>query len=91
MPPVIPPSEHFGAGVLPGSKGQHLGTSLVIQWLRLYAPNAGEPGLIPGWGTRSYVPQLRVRKTQLKIPRGATERSHVPRLRPDGAKYTNMF
>ena len=30
-----------------------LGTSLVVQCIRLCAPNAGGPGLIPGWGTRS--------------------------------------
>ena len=24
------------------------GTSLVVQWLRLHAPNAGSPGSIPG-------------------------------------------
>ena len=29
------------------------GTSLVAQWLRLHAPNAGGPGSIPGQGTRS--------------------------------------
>ncbi|TEA40519.1 hypothetical protein DBR06_SOUSAS15710059, partial [Sousa chinensis] len=29
-----------------------LGTSLVVQWVRLRAPNAGGPGLIPGQGTR---------------------------------------
>ena len=34
-------------------------TSLVVQWLRLHAPNAGDPGLIPGQGTRSHMPQLR--------------------------------
>ena len=33
--------------------------SLVVQWLRLHTPNAGDPGLIPVWGTRSHVPQLR--------------------------------
>ena len=32
------------------------GTSLVVQWLRLRAPNAGGPGLIPGQGTRSHMP-----------------------------------
>ena len=32
-------------------------TSLVVQWLRLHAPNAGDPGLIPGQGTRSHMPQ----------------------------------
>ena len=35
------------------------GTSLVVQWLRLCAPNAGDPSLIPGQGTRSHMPQLR--------------------------------
>ena len=28
------------------------GTSLVIQWVRLYASTAGGMGLIPGWGTK---------------------------------------
>ena len=40
------------------------GTSLVVQWLRLQAPNAGGPGSIPGQGTRSHMPQLRVAETQ---------------------------
>ena len=31
------------------------GTSLVAQWLRLQAPNAGGPGSIPGQGTRSHM------------------------------------
>ena len=31
-----------------------MGTVLVVQWLRLCVPNAGGPGLIPGWGTRSH-------------------------------------
>ena len=29
-----------------------LGTSLVVQWLRLRASTAGGTGLIPGWGTK---------------------------------------
>ena len=37
-----------------------MGTSLVIQWLRLHAPIAGGPGLIPGKETRSHILQLRV-------------------------------
>ena len=28
------------------------GTSLVVQWLRLYASNAGGMGKIPSWGTK---------------------------------------
>ena len=44
----------------------NLGTSLVVQWLRLCAPYAGGPGSIPGQGTRSHV-------LQLKIPHSATK------------------
>ena len=36
-----------------------IGTSLLVLWLRLSAPNAGGPGLIPGQGTRSHMLQLR--------------------------------
>ena len=36
-----------------------LGTSLMVQWLRLRAPDAGGLGSIPGQGTRSHMPQLR--------------------------------
>ena len=32
-----------------------LGTSLVVQWLRLHVPNAEGPGSIPGQGTRSHM------------------------------------
>ncbi|TEA30083.1 hypothetical protein DBR06_SOUSAS18210011, partial [Sousa chinensis] len=47
--------------------------SLVAQWLRLCAPNAGGPGLIPGQGTRSHMPQLRVCMPQLRSQRAATK------------------
>ena len=40
-------------------KKSKMGTSLVVQWLRLCAPNTGSPGLIPGQGTRSHMPQPR--------------------------------
>ena len=42
------------------------GTSLVVQWLRLCAPNAGGPGSIPGQGTRSCTWQRRSRVLQLR-------------------------
>ena len=29
-----------------------LGTFLAVQWLRLYTPNAGDMGSIPGQGTK---------------------------------------
>ena len=39
---------------------------MVVQWLRLQAPNAGGPGSIPGQGSRSHMPQLRGHMQQLK-------------------------
>ena len=42
-----------------GVSEEEKGTSLVVQCLRLCAPRAGGPGLIPGQGTRSLMPQLR--------------------------------
>ena len=36
-----------------------LGSSLLVQWLRLYPPNAGGLGIVPGQGTRSHMPQLK--------------------------------
>ena len=30
-----------------------------LSWLRLYTPNAKDPGLIPSQGTRSCLPQQR--------------------------------
>ena len=51
-----------------------LGTSLVVQGLRIHAPNAEGLGLIPGQGTRRPpVLQLRVCMLQLKISRAATK------------------
>ena len=48
-------------------------TSRVVQWLSLWAPNAAGPGSIPGQGTRSHMPQLRVQIPQLKFPWAATK------------------
>lgn len=48
-------------------------TSLVVQWLRLCAPYTGDPRSIPGQGTRSLMPQPRVRMLQLQIPHAATK------------------
>ena len=36
------------------------GTSLVVQWLRLYTPNARDPASIPRQATRSHIPQLNI-------------------------------
>ena len=43
------------------------GTSLVLHWLRLHTPNAGDLGSIPGQGTRSHMLQLRFHMPQQKI------------------------
>ena len=55
--------DHFSLCVY-GKKGVR--TSLVVQWLRLRAPNAGELGLIHGQGNRSHMSQLRVCMQQLR-------------------------
>ena len=53
-----------------------VGTSLLVQWLRLHTPNAGDQGSIPGQGTRSHMLQLRARMPQLKTPQAATKTRH---------------
>ena len=60
-------------------------TSLVVQWLRLHAANAGDPGWIPGQETRSHMVQLRVHVLQ-KIPHAAVKIKDPMQLRPDAAK-----
>ena len=42
-------------------------TSLVVQWLRLCAPNAAGPGSIPGQGTKPHLPQLKILQAETKI------------------------
>ena len=42
------------------AKAAITGISLVVQWLRLCTPNAGDPGSIPGQGTRSHMLQLKM-------------------------------
>ncbi|TEA25378.1 hypothetical protein DBR06_SOUSAS13210001, partial [Sousa chinensis] len=51
--------------------------SLVVQWARLHAPTAGGRGPIPGRGTRSYMPQLRVCMPQLRSLHAATKIPHA--------------
>ena len=71
-----------------------LGTSPVIQWLRLCTPSAGGSGLIPGQGTRSHMQKPRVCMLQLHIPYAATKTrcrqkkrciwSSIPYIAPHG-------
>ena len=53
----------------------HPRTSLVVQRLRLQAPNAGGLGMIPGQVTRSCMRQLRACMPQVKDP---TRRNEDP-------------
>ena len=49
-----------------------MGTSQVVQWLRLHVPNAGDLGSIPGKRTRSHIMlQIRVHVPQLRSPHTA--------------------
>ena len=48
-------------------------TSLVGQWLRLHAPNAGDPGSLPGQGTKSHSQQLKGSHVQLKTLHATTK------------------
>ena len=54
--------------ILPQFKKCIEGTSLVVKWLRLHAPNAGGLGSSPGQGTRSCILQPRAHMLQLKEP-----------------------
>ena len=57
----------------PRNKRTDEGISLVVQWLRLHAPNVGGPDLIPAQGTRSHMPKVQIHMPQLKIPQAVTK------------------
>jgi len=44
-----------------------LGTSLVVQWLRLYSSTAGSAGLVPGLGPK-ILPAIRPKKKKKSLP-----------------------
>ena len=67
-------------------KSEQIGTSLVVQWLRLCAPNAGDLGLIPGQGTRSHTLHLK----DLAWCSGDW-RCRGLQLRPSTAQYINKY
>ena len=54
-----------------------LGTSLVVQWVRFHAPNAGGPSSIPDQGTRSHLhAATKSPHAATNSPRGATKTQH---------------
>ena len=67
------------------------GTSLVVQWLTLLAPNASGPGSIPGQGTRSHMPQLRVHMQQLEIQCAKMKIKDSNQDSAQPSKYINFF
>ena len=72
---VCPASHNPGSG--PFYRGG--GSSLVVQWLGLRAPTAGDMGSIPGWGTK--IPQAEWLGQIKKRKRSLGWGSHWPELR----------
>ena len=77
-------------------------TPLVVQWLRLHAPNVGGQGSIPAQGSSSHMLQLGVCMPQLKILHAATKdpiscskdrisRMALPRPATANNRQTNIF
>ena len=60
--------------ILMVSQSQFL--ALVVQWLKLCAPNSGCLGSIPGQETRFHILQLRVLMLQLKILSATAKTGH---------------
>ena len=67
------PHGRMGEKALQGLLYKGTGTSLMVQWLRLHTPNAGDPGSIPGQGTGAHMAQIRVGMLQLNILRASTK------------------
>ena len=59
---------HLKQSVLEKKKLSVLGLPWVIRWLQLCAPNAGDPGSIPGQETGSHMLQLKILHVVTKIP-----------------------
>ena len=53
MPPPNPWQRLLSISKIMSFQNYYVGTSLVVQRVRLQAPNAGGPGSIPGRGTGS--------------------------------------
>ena len=80
--------QSFSDSHFPKLGGGGGGTSLVFQWLRLRAPNAGDSDSIPCQGTRSHMPQFRVHRPQLKILHAARRLKILcAQLRPRIGRY----
>ena len=43
----------------------------MVQWLRPFAPSAGDLGSVSGWGTRAHTLRLKAHMLQLKVLQAA--------------------
>ena len=61
------------SGVKQRDKNSTVGTSLLVQWLRLWAPDAGDPDSVPGQESRSHMRQLKFLhlqwRSKIRMPR----------------------
>ncbi|XP_060251171.1 uncharacterized protein LOC121820546 [Ovis aries] len=67
-------------GLKEEEKREWQGASLVVQWLRPCAPNAGGPGLIPAQGSGSRMPQLRPTRHSQINKRQSTNPASITQL-----------
>ena len=69
------------------------GTTMVVQWVKLPAPNSGGPSLIPGQGARSHLPQLKILHATMKIkdPRAAAKTWHSQIKKKRSFRETEAF
>ena len=58
----------------------------MVQWLRLCPSECRRPGSIPGQGTRSYMPQLKILDATVK---GTTQRDGMGREEGGGFRMGN--
>ena len=73
----------------PNTNDAALGTSLVVQWLRLHASTAGTPGSIPGQGTKiSHTTQQDQKKKKKKDYVQMMQSFHLPNPVPQSFVYT---
>ena len=57
---------------------------MVVQWLRLCAPNAGGPGSTPGQGTGSHMVQLKILRATTKTKHSQiNERRGFGKIKPE--------
>ena len=67
------------------------GASLVVQWLRLCALNAGGMGSIAGQGTRSHMPQLKILNASTKTRCSQIHKLTLKKKKDDAVKVLHSI